>query len=117
MLPGEAPEAAVRRVADQEGRELGEAAMKHARSAKGRDPLGAVLPPLERLGFEPERAGGEVLLRNCPFHDLVDAHRGLVCAMNHALLSGLVAAMDRPEVAAHSREPDASCCVALTAGG
>jgi predicted ArsR family transcriptional regulator len=68
--------------------------------------LAAVAPPgpdtaqqvvvraLDELGFEPraEPAGppGEVRLHNCPFRELVDRDRELVCTVHAGLLDGLV---------------------------
>src|SRR6266540_2279381 len=61
----------------------------HARGAAQRGT--ALLDVLARLGFEPDRAGGDpVVLRNCPFHALAMRQTALVCAINHAFLSGVV---------------------------
>ena len=53
-----------------------------------------VVDALDELGFEPraERAGppGEVRLHNCPFRELVDRDRELVCTVHAGLLEGLV---------------------------
>jgi predicted ArsR family transcriptional regulator len=53
-----------------------------------------VVDALDELGFEPraERAGppGEVRLHNCPFRELVDRERELVCTVHAGLLEGLV---------------------------
>jgi len=52
---------------------------------------GEVTPRLEELGYEPfEDADGTIRLRNCPFDALAQAHPGLVCGLNLALLEGLV---------------------------
>src|SRR5438045_2579106 len=46
---------------------------------------------LESRGYEPaESPSGELRFRNCPFHALVDEHRGLVCNMNLALAEGIL---------------------------
>jgi predicted ArsR family transcriptional regulator len=50
-----------------------------------------VIPRLEELGYEPfEDADRTIRLRNCPFDALAQAHPGLVCGLNLALLEGLV---------------------------
>ena len=36
---------------------------------------------------------GTIRLRNCPFHQLAERHRDLVCGMNLALIGGLVAGL------------------------
>ncbi|MBG0564058.1 helix-turn-helix transcriptional regulator [Actinoplanes aureus] len=101
-------DAAASRHAHQRGHDLG------AACAAG----GAALPEaLTGLGYEPEAAGGEVLLRNCPFHALAGAHTALICGLNQAFLAGLLTGMrvtDRQAVLA----PDPGrCCVALTGTG
>jgi predicted ArsR family transcriptional regulator len=92
---GESPRAVAVRRARELGAELA-----------GRD----LLDVLEEQGFEPRADGGEVLLGNCPFHELARAHPRLVCELNLALLhgiaggSGLCARLDpRP----------GQCCVRL----
>ncbi|MBI4259525.1 MAG: transcriptional regulator, partial [Actinobacteria bacterium] len=73
---------------------------------------------LAELGFEPERTDGGVLLRNCPFHELVRTHRPLVCSMNHALVRSLVKGLGEGAagaVRAEPRELPGYCCVALVA--
>ena len=34
-----------------------------------------------------------IRLRNCPFHQLAEQHRDVVCGMNLALIEGLVAGL------------------------
>ena len=51
-----------------------------------------LLEVLDEHGYEPVAGeGGEVRLRNCPFHLLAEEHRTLVCGMNVAMLAGVVA--------------------------
>jgi predicted ArsR family transcriptional regulator len=46
---------------------------------------------LARQGYEPCRGGdGIIRLRNCPFHQLAERHREVVCGMNLTLVGGLV---------------------------
>jgi predicted ArsR family transcriptional regulator len=46
---------------------------------------------LARQGYEPDRGGdGIIRLRNCPFHQLAERHREVVCGMNLTLVGGLV---------------------------
>src|SRR5690242_13632713 len=45
---------------------------------------------LTEHGFEPfTNADGNMALRNCPFHQLAERHREVVCTMNLALLEGV----------------------------
>ena len=49
-----------------------------------------VLEALDEQGYEPvTEPGGDIRLRNCPFHQLAEEHRELVCGMNVAMLGGL----------------------------
>jgi predicted ArsR family transcriptional regulator len=46
---------------------------------------------LAQQGYEPSRDDDDVIrLRNCPFHQLAERHRDVVCGMNLALVEGLV---------------------------
>ena len=77
-----------------------------------------LLPMLESEGYEPFLDDeGVVRLRNCPFHALVDEHRELTCAMNHALLDGAAAAVADSGFRAVSEPREGLCCVAFAPGG
>lgn len=109
---GEDAEATVRRVAGRAGEELGERVRERIGARKAA-PLDLAREVLEELGFQPERRDREVLLRNCPFHQLVQTHPDLVCAMNHALLLGLIAGLGSSGVTAVPRRDPDYCCVAI----
>jgi predicted ArsR family transcriptional regulator len=64
-------------------------------------------------GYEPRPSDGCVTLANCPFHALAEGHRRLVCAMNHALLLGLVEAAGLPGSSARLDPAPGRCCVTL----
>jgi predicted ArsR family transcriptional regulator len=58
---------------------------------------------MAEAGFEPRfrRQGGravEVTLRACPFRDLADEHRELVCSLHRGLLEGMLAGLKPPLV-------------------
>jgi predicted ArsR family transcriptional regulator len=60
--------------------------------------LAVLQEAMAKAGFEPRfrRQGGqrvEVLLRDCPFRELVDDHRELVCSLHRGLLEGMLAAV------------------------
>jgi predicted ArsR family transcriptional regulator len=67
---------------------------------------------LRTQGYEPvPDSHGDVLLRNCPFHALVDEHRDLVCQMNAALVDGLLDGLDEHELHADLDAGPERCCV------
>ncbi len=78
------------------------------------EPLERAMHALRACGFEPRRtAGGEVVLRNCPFDTLRAEGRELICGMNLALIEGLLAGLDLPGVRAQLAPREGMCCVAL----
>jgi predicted ArsR family transcriptional regulator len=63
--------------------------------------LAVLQEALARAGFDPRfrRSGGktvEITLRTCPFRDLADEHRELVCTLHRGLLEGIVAGVSPP---------------------
>jgi predicted ArsR family transcriptional regulator len=74
--------------------------------------------PVERLlaarGYEPYEAGGVLRLRNCPFANLAGEYPVLVCAMNLALIEGLLDGMGEPAGRAVMDPAPGRCCVAIT---
>ncbi|SRR6266508_2778138 len=52
------------------------------------DATNEVVGLLAEQGFEPEAAGGEILMRRCPFHTLAEEHPEIVCAVHKGLISG-----------------------------
>ncbi len=93
---------------DEAARRLGAELGRQFQS--GQDVEGA----LTQQGYEPSRGGdGVIRLRNCPFHQLAERHRDVVCGMNLALVEGLVAG-----VGADGWHPvldpwPGHCCVAI----
>jgi predicted ArsR family transcriptional regulator len=78
--PEEPVRTAVTTVAKATGRALGSEVRAGRRT---------VLEALDEQGYEPvTEPGGDIRLRNCPFHLLAEEHRALVCGMNVAMLSG-----------------------------
>lgn len=112
--PGESPEAAVRRVAERTGRELGRSLRPRGAAAGRTGSREAAFEVLDGLGFEPERREGRILLRNCPFHELLDEHRILVCAMNHSLMLGLMEGLEADGLTARPWNEPGFCCVEIT---
>ena len=68
---------------------------------------------LRQRGYEPFDDEGTIRFRNCPFDALVQRHRTPVCALNLALVQGIIAGAGSSDRAA--LEPDrAVCCVAVS---
>jgi predicted ArsR family transcriptional regulator len=104
--PGESAHHAALRVAGERGAALGA-------EARGRDVTGF----LESLGFEPgEDGSGRTVLHNCPFHPVAAQAPELVCGMNHAFLSGYLAASGHPRTTAVLEPHAGLCCVELITG-
>lgn len=92
-------------------RAVGEGLAGQIASPGGRDGL---IEVLRANGYEPFAGdGGVILLRNCPFHALVDEHRQLTCSMNLALLSSVAERLPGAGLAAQPQSADGYCCVAF----
>jgi len=89
------------------GTELGSA---FERDAGERDVKGV----LTQQGYEPcDGADGVIRLRNCPFHQLTEQHREVVCGMNLALVEGLVEGLDADGLRPVLDPQPGHCCVAI----
>ena len=71
--------------------------------------LAVLQEALADAGFEPRfprrgAAAVEITLRECPFRDLLDEHRELVCAVHRGLLEGMLGA-SRPPLALTEFDP------------
>jgi predicted ArsR family transcriptional regulator len=104
-------------VARAEGRRLAEEVRARLPSAGGRpaaSPRSVVLEVLAHHGFEPRaHDDGTVVLQNCPFHQLAQQHRELICGMNHCLLDAAIENVGETGLVARL-EPEADlCCVKL----
>jgi predicted ArsR family transcriptional regulator len=115
--PGDRSRAALAEAARRLGTELGRAFRPDAAE---RDP--AEWDPAERdvegmltqQGYEPCRGGdGVIRLRNCPFHQLAEQHRAVVCGMNLALVEGLVAGLGAGGWHPALDPRPGHCCVAI----
>ncbi|MGH3674130.1 MAG: helix-turn-helix transcriptional regulator [Mycobacterium sp.] len=105
------------RLAADEGRTIGREAIDTQGRPDSTDAaLRLAVETLTRHGYEPRRDDGSVVLINCPFHALAQAHTQLVCGMNHALIGGLTATL-KPHCPTADLEPgDDRCCVVLRTG-
>jgi predicted ArsR family transcriptional regulator len=73
--------------------------------------LAVLQEAMDAAGFQPRfhRRGAtsvDITLRDCPFRDLLDEHRDLVCAIHLGLLEGIVGSA-RPPLRIHGFEPTA----------
>jgi predicted ArsR family transcriptional regulator len=69
---------------------------------------------LTQQGYEPCcGADGVIRLRNCPFHQLAEQHRELVCGMNLALVEGLVEGLGADGWQPALDPRPGQCCVAI----
>lgn len=93
-----------------------EAARELRRGIRRRAALTRVGEALERLGFEPERDGDRVLLRNCPFHELAQRDPELMCGMNEAFLRGLADGLTRGGAAVRPCSEEGFCCAVIEKG-
>ncbi len=89
--------------AQREGRMLGETA--------------ATIPEaLTTAGFEPiDTDDGEIVLRNCPFHSVVQQHAELACGLNHAFVRGTLAGAQADPDRAELCPAEDRCCVIIRA--
>jgi predicted ArsR family transcriptional regulator len=77
-------------------------------------PAGDVESALTRQGYEPCRGGdGVIRLRNCPFHQLAERHREVVCGMNLTLVEGMVEGLGADGWQPVLDPRPGYCCVAL----
>jgi predicted ArsR family transcriptional regulator len=116
--PDEDASAAVRRVAGRIGGEVG-GDLRPQGASRADAPLAVAEWAARQLGYEPEHHADRVQLRNCPFDELADSHRELICQMNRALLAGLLPPLGADGVSAEpvERRPGVSCCVQITPSG
>jgi predicted ArsR family transcriptional regulator len=99
--------------ARQHGATLGRAA--RAEGAGDSDPLRTTRETLAAHGFEPiTDEGGGLSVRNCPFHRLAVRNPHVVCAMNLALIEGIVTAIGASEQLRPVLDPaPGRCCVVI----
>jgi predicted ArsR family transcriptional regulator len=72
-----------------------------------------LLTALRVLGYEPTvNAVDDIVLRNCPFRVVAEAQKEIVCAMNLALVTGVLAGTESSHRAALSPSTE-RCCVVL----
>jgi predicted ArsR family transcriptional regulator len=88
---------------------VGRAAPRPGARTSGGPNLAVLQEALAEAGFDPRfhrrgRTRVDIALRDCPFRDLLDEHRELVCSIHRGLLEGMLAA-SRPPMSLDSFEP------------
>ena len=67
-------------------------------------------------GYEPARGeDGVIRLRNCPFHQLAEHHREVVCGMNLGLIEGMLAGLGARGLRPVLDPQPGHCCVTIGA--
>ncbi|MCU1570239.1 MAG: hypothetical protein JWR33_980 [Naasia sp.] len=87
----------LRSAARARGEELGEAA-------------GSTEAALRDNGFEPVEREDGIALGNCPFHRLARAHTEVVCALNGALLEGVLDGANDSTARVRTAPAESPCC-------
>ncbi len=107
-MTGAEPE--LHRSARSRGAAVGRAARRQAPGLPDDD---LVTGALAAQGYQPYHDGGDVRLRNCPFHLLASRHPPLICGMNLALLEGLLSGASVSGLSARLDPRPGDCCVVL----
>jgi len=113
--PSRAAEAAHER-ATRRGLEFGRQLAPHVPpGADAAVQLAAVGLALDDLGFEPRpHTGPGLILANCPFHQLAQRQRGLICGLNHSFLAGFLNGLGAGCLTAQLAPLPEACCVEVS---
>jgi predicted ArsR family transcriptional regulator len=115
----ESAQQAALRLAQQRGEELGGAERTRVRPGRlgAERALTMAEGILAKYGFEPARDDlTAIRLRNCPFHPLTQRAPELVCAINHAFLTGFLRGLQATTVHAVLAPHPPECCIRLHTG-
>jgi len=107
---GEDVGAVAARLAAEKGAELAE----DSGGPRKRLAAEALIGVLRDVGYEPRIVKDEILLRNCPFHELSRQHTELVCGMNLDLLKGLVEGITNGKMTPRLAPEPGMCCVRIS---
>jgi predicted ArsR family transcriptional regulator len=111
---GTSPADALKAVANRWGRSVAD----QARATAGPQPsperlLACACQALAEYGYEPQRADGTIVMRNCPFDSLAREHTELVCGMNLAIMTAVTEQLEETTLAARLEPAPDRCCVLL----
>lgn len=105
---------AVYEAAERFGSNFGHAARQRAGRRPSRKRLLQLAgEELQATGFEPYHDGEAIRLRNCPFDQIAQGHRSLMCGANLSLMQGFLDGLGVPGVKARLEPAVGRCCVAL----
>jgi predicted ArsR family transcriptional regulator len=111
------PAGALPGIARAFGESLDTQARQPAGSPEGlQHPLEYAADILEKHGYEPSVAEGQITLRNCPFDALAQRYRDVVCTMNRAFIDGLLAGRKAHDVTTVYQPQAGQCCVTINSG-
>jgi predicted ArsR family transcriptional regulator len=96
----------------------GRSVADQARASAGPRPspeqlLASTCQALAENGYEPQRTGGAIVLRNCPFDALAREHTELVCGMNLAIMTAVTERVQDTVLVARLEPAPDRCCVVL----
>lgn len=91
-------------IAARYGRRIGSAVRADAGETR-------LVSALRRVGYEPIIDGDDIVLRNCPFHRAAEMSREVVCNMNRAFVTGLLAGTRAGSRVAVLDPAPQRCCV------
>jgi predicted ArsR family transcriptional regulator len=106
------------RIARTRGQQIGadlRAASDGPREDSIEQEVGYACQALAVLGFEPRVVEGRTRLRNCPFHALAVRQPALICGLNEAFVTGLLAGIGTKRLTARLAPAPGECCVELSA--
>ncbi|MGH3656823.1 MAG: helix-turn-helix transcriptional regulator [Micromonosporaceae bacterium] len=95
-----------RRIGQRTGRQAAEPATSPA-------DLAAACETLAECGFAPRQSGRYAVLDNCPFHALAQRQPELICAVNLALVDGLLDGLGAAQLRARLAPRPGACCVQI----
>jgi predicted ArsR family transcriptional regulator len=115
-LTTENPASALGEIARAHGQFLGARAWQpQARKQSARRHLERAATVLAEYGYEPAVTSRQATLRNCPFDALARDYRPVVCAMNRALIDGLISGLGIDDITTEEQQRrPGHCCVMLT---
>jgi predicted ArsR family transcriptional regulator len=115
--PGEPTAEAARRVAHETGDGIGrEERTRRKLTRPGPErTMHAASEILATCGYEPYASDGTVRLRSCPFHELAQKNRDIVCGLNRELIDGIVRGLGNETVDVSLAPTPGECCVELRA--
>jgi predicted ArsR family transcriptional regulator len=103
---------AVRAAAREYGHAIGESS-KTSNGTPQHDNVERIGAVLRSHGYDPCRREGQLYLKNCPFHGLVQDHRDLICRLNLRMLKGVLKGAGATNLVARHDPAAEGCCVTI----